>query len=73
MNCESIVTGRLLDNGVAYGVRVADGRIFDGPVVLATGHSARDVYRFLKEQGVSLESKALAIGVRLEHPQELID
>lgn len=70
---ESKVTGLLLDNGVAKGVRLADGRKFEGPVVLATGHSARDVYRFLKEQGVSLESKALAIGVRLEHPQELID
>ena len=49
---ESKVTGLLLDNGVAKGVRLADGRKFEGPVVLATGHSARDVYRFLKEQGV---------------------
>ena len=44
-----------------------------GPVILATGHSARDVYRMLHGEGVELEAKALAIGVRLEHPSELID
>lgn len=55
------------------GVRCADGAEYRGPVVLATGHSARDVYRFLDAQGVPLEAKALAMGVRLEHPQALID
>ncbi|MBD4338930.1 FAD-binding protein, partial [Xanthomonas citri pv. citri] len=49
------------------------GRGFSGPVILATGHSARDVYRFLHAGGVTLEPKGLAVGVRLEHPQELID
>ena len=47
--------------------------IFSGPVILATGHSARDVYRYLNEAGIELEAKGLAIGVRLEHPSELID
>ena len=44
-----------------------------GPVILATGHSARDVYRYLAESGIDIEAKGLAIGVRLEHPAELID
>lgn len=42
-------------------------------VILATGHSARDVYRYLAATGVDIEAKGLAIGVRLEHPAELID
>ncbi len=46
---------------------------YRGPVVLATGHSARDVYRYLAAEGVEIESKALAMGVRLEHPAHLID
>ena len=44
-----------------------------GPVILATGHSARDVYRYLASAGIDIEAKGLAIGVRLEHPAELID
>ena len=46
---------------------------FMGPVILATGHSARDVYRYLMEAGIEIEAKGLAIGVRLEHPSQLID
>lgn len=46
---------------------------FRGPVVLATGHSARDVYRYLSEAKVEIEAKGLAVGVRLEHPSALID
>ena len=46
---------------------------FRGPVILATGHSARDVYRYLHGAGVEIEAKGLAIGVRLEHPSKLID
>ena len=42
-------------------------------VILATGHSARDVYRYLAESGIDIEAKGLAIGVRLEHPAHLID
>ena len=48
-------------------------REYHGPVILATGHSARDVYRYLADSGIFLEAKALAVGVRLEHPAQLID
>lgn len=46
---------------------------YRGPVILATGHSARDVYRYLAEAKVEIEAKPLAMGVRLEHPSHLID
>ena len=46
---------------------------FTGPVILATGHSARDVYRYLAEAKVQIEAKGIAVGVRLEHPSMLID
>lgn len=55
------------------GVRTAAGQEFLGPVILATGHSARDVYRYLHRAGVDIEQKSLAMGVRLEHPSLLID
>jgi uncharacterized FAD-dependent dehydrogenase len=56
------------------GVRLASGEILEAEhVVLATGHSARDVFRMLLESGVRLEAKAFALGVRIEHPQPLID
>ena len=55
------------------GVRAADGREWNGSVILATGHSARDVYRYLHAAGVEIEQKAVAMGVRLEHPAHLID
>lgn len=44
-----------------------------GPVILATGHSARDVYRYLAVEGIDIEAKGIAVGVRLEHPSQLID
>ena len=44
-----------------------------GPVILATGHSARDVYRYLAEAKIEIEAKGIAVGVRLEHPSMLID
>ncbi|MBM4283312.1 MAG: FAD-dependent oxidoreductase, partial [Deltaproteobacteria bacterium] len=50
-----------------------DGEVGADVVVLATGHSARDVYRFLHDDGVRLEPKPFALGVRIEHPQPLID
>lgn len=55
------------------GIVCADGREFRGPVILATGHSARDVYRWLYDNDVEIEAKGLAVGVRLEHPAQLID
>lgn len=46
---------------------------FMGPVILATGHSARDVYRYLYNSNIEIEAKGIAVGVRLEHPSMLID
>ena len=46
---------------------------FLGPVILATGHSARDVYRYLADAKIHIEAKGIAVGVRLEHPSHLID
>ena len=46
---------------------------FNGPIILAVGNAARDTFRMLKEKGVSISAKDLAMGVRLEHPQHLID
>ena len=63
----------LLRGGNVCGIRTVDGREFQGPVILATGHSARDVYRLLQRKGIRQEAKSLAMGVRLEHPQLLID
>lgn len=63
----------LFQNNKVCGIRCDNGREFQGPVILATGHSARDVYRMLHKQGIQLASKGFAMGVRLEHPQALID
>ena len=46
---------------------------YKGPVILATGHSARDVYRYLAAFKIEIEAKGIAVGVRLEHPSQLID
>ena len=71
----SRMTGLLYNDekNVVTGVRLADGTEYHGPVILAIGHSARDVYKFLHDDGVELEPKGIAVGVRLEHPQQLID
>lgn len=63
----------ILENQEVKGIRTNQGRAFYGPVILATGHSARDVYRWLYTHQVALEPKGLAVGVRLEHPAKLID
>ncbi len=70
---ESKVSRLKSENGEITGAITSDGREFSGPVILATGHSARDVYKMLLEEGVSLQPKGIAVGVRLEHPQHLID
>lgn len=67
------VTDIIIQNKKAIGVKTANGETFYGPVILATGHSARDVYRMLHSNGIKLEAKGLAMGVRLEHPQNTID
>lgn len=63
----------LIENGVVKGVKTSSGSEYFGPVILATGHSARDVYKMLIDAGVAVEAKGIAVGVRLEHPQKLID
>lgn len=80
------VTGLLLRKGEAAGGNGADDEVvgvkavekgtereYAGPVILATGHSARDVYQWLWAGGVEMEAKGIAVGVRLEHPAQLID
>jgi len=52
---------------------LAGDKEYRGPVILATGHSARDVYRYLAEAKIEIEAKGIAVGVRLEHPSQLID
>ena len=64
----------LIEDSRMRGVVTADGTEFVGKgVILATGHSARDIYELLHEKKVLLEKKAFAVGVRIEHPQPLID
>ena len=63
----------IVEDGKAVGVKTANGEILRGPVFLATGHSARDVVDMLADKGVLMEAKGIAVGVRLEHPQTLID
>lgn len=63
----------LIEKDEVKGIRTHDGQIYEGKVILATGHSARDVYRGLDSSSVRLEPKGIAMGVRLEHPQKLID
>ena len=67
------MTQLLLKESQVVGILTADGREWRGPVILATGHSARDVYRYLAGSGVEVEAKGIAVGVRLEHPSMLID
>jgi len=68
------VTELIVRAGRAVGVRLADGgELLGRAVVVATGHSARDVHELLGRAGVRLEAKAFAMGVRIEHPQPLID
>ena len=68
------VTDILIENGKAKGVRLADNRVLKSDyVILATGHSARDIYRLLQEKNIAIQAKGFAMGVRVEHPQELIN
>lgn len=76
--CEILFNCRIEDFIVegdsVTGVRTADGRIFKSEaVILATGHSAEDMFRTLERQGVTMEGKSFAMGLRIEHSQELIN
>lgn len=70
---ETKMESLLLQGGRVCGVSTSKGEIQASAVILATGHSAKDVYRHLHASGVALESKGFAVGVRLEHPSQLID
>jgi len=68
------VVDLLVSGGRVRGVVTAEGGEIEGAaVILATGHSARDVYRMLAARGVLLEQKTFAVGFRIEHPQTVID
>ena len=70
---ETRMDALIIENDEVKGIETDTGRTFLGPVILATGHSARDVYRWLAANGVEIEAKGIAVGVRLEHPASLID
>jgi len=64
----------LITDHQIQGVRTETGEIYkSNNVILATGHSARDIYHILHQQGIKLEAKGFAMGVRIEHSQSLID
>ena len=70
---ETRMDALIIENDTIKGIETNTGKTFLGPVILATGHSARDVYRWLAANQVEIEAKGIAVGVRLEHPSELID
>lgn len=70
---ECCVEGLALCNGRVTGLRTSSGRIETSRVVLGIGHSARDTYQRLFEQGVPFEQKAFQLGLRIEQPQEQIN
>jgi len=68
------VTDLLVEGGAFAGVRTLDGAVLRArAAILATGHSARDIFELLHRLGIAIELKPLAMGVRVEHPQALID
>ena len=68
------LTDILLEGDAIKGVATADGTTIDcKALILATGHSARDIFTLLHNKGIAIESKPFALGVRIEHPQSLID
>ena len=70
----SRVTELMTEGNAVKGVRCANGDTYKTDnIILACGHSARDIYRMLVRQGIRVEAKGFAMGVRVEHPQELID
>ncbi len=68
------VTRLIIEEALIKGVETADGELFIADaVILATGHSARDVFHMLYRQNILIEAKPFALGVRIEHPQAIID
>lgn len=70
---ETRMDALIIEGDEVKGIETNTGKTILGPVVLATGHSARDVYRWLATNQVEIEAKGIAVGVRLEHPADLID
>lgn len=71
---EKKVTDLVIDGEILRGVKTADGDIIRADAaILATGHSARDIFELLHSKGLLIEAKPFALGVRIEHPQSLID
>lgn len=71
---EQKMTGLLVKDGHVRGVKTAGGGTWEAAhVILATGHSARDIFQLLHDQHILIEAKPFALGVRVEHPQTLID
>ena len=71
---QSRVVAVEIDGGQVRGVTLASGEFISSPyLVLAIGHSARDTFEMLHQRGVSIEAKPFSIGLRIEHPQSLID
>ncbi|AEW03578.1 FAD-binding protein [Niastella koreensis] len=71
---EQKVTGFLIKDSSIYGVETASGDTFHAnAVILATGHSARDIFELLHSKNILIEAKPFALGVRVEHPQSIID
>lgn len=68
-----VVEGERVTGVEAVDLKTGGELTFSGPIILATGHSARDVYRLLVESNIHIEAKGIAVGVRLEHPSQLID
>lgn len=67
------VTDLIISGNTLKGVLVGDKKFEAGSVILATGHSARDIYYLLEKHNILIEAKPFALGVRIEHPQEIID
>jgi uncharacterized protein len=68
------VSGLLVESGKIKGVELTSGDMMTTrAVILATGHSARDIFEMLHRQNILVESKPFALGLRIEHPQEIID
>lgn len=68
------VTDFIIKNKVINGIKTKNGDVFNASdVILATGHSARDIFELLYFKGIKIEAKAFALGVRVEHTQKLID
>ena len=70
---ELLINSDMVKGVKAVNLRTSEEEIYEGPVILAIGHSARDVYKYLNDNNIEIEPKGIAVGVRLEHPSHLID